>query len=303
MDAPDFESHLECPEDFDLLRSQRMIKLGSYDPCARIDDGVFFRATRSPAGPVTYRLAEVGSGISIQAWGPGAQWVGDHATRLAGLADEPHAFAPDHSTLARWHSDAPLYMPQSLVLFEQVFPTILQQLVTWREAMLAYRGLVHQLGEPAPGPGELWLAPDAKRLAATPYYVLSEHGVLKRRSDTVRLAAKMLGRIDASTMSPKQLAGRMMAVRGIGSWTTEGVIATVLGYPDAVIIGDAKLPNWVCWNLADEPRGDDKRMLDLLRPFKGHRWRVITLIRQHGKAPPKWGPRRGMQTRARILGR
>ena len=30
-----------------------------------------------------------------------------------------------------------------------------------------------------------------------------------------------------------------------------------LGDPDAIAVGDFHMPNWVAWNLAGEPRGDD----------------------------------------------
>jgi 3-methyladenine DNA glycosylase/8-oxoguanine DNA glycosylase len=52
----------------------------------------------------------------------------------------------------------------------------------------------------------------------------------------------------------------------------------VLGDPDAVPTGDLHLPHQVGWALAGEPRADDARMLDLLAPFAGHRFRLLRLL-------------------------
>jgi 3-methyladenine DNA glycosylase/8-oxoguanine DNA glycosylase len=65
----------------------------------------------------------------------------------------------------------------------------------------------------------------------------------------------------------------------------------VLGDPDAVLLGDLHLPSTVSWALAREPRGDDARMLELLEPWRGHRGRVVRLIRSAGRSAPRRGPR------------
>ena len=50
-------------------------------------------------------------------------------------------------------------------------------------------------------------------------------------------------------------------------------------------VGDFHMPNAVAWHLAGEPRGTDARMLELLEPYVGHRWRVIRLAKASGSAP------------------
>jgi 3-methyladenine DNA glycosylase/8-oxoguanine DNA glycosylase len=52
----------------------------------------------------------------------------------------------------------------------------------------------------------------------------------------------------------------------------------VLGDADAVPIGDLHLPHEVCWALAGESSGDDQRMLELLEPWRGQRFRVLRLL-------------------------
>jgi 3-methyladenine DNA glycosylase/8-oxoguanine DNA glycosylase len=82
-----------------------------------------------------------------------------------------------------------------------------------------------------------------------------------------------------------------MALPGIGAWTAAQVVQVALGDADSVVIGDYNLPNLVAWNLAGEPRGSDDRMLELLEPYRGHRARVVRLIKAGGETPPRYGPR------------
>jgi 3-methyladenine DNA glycosylase/8-oxoguanine DNA glycosylase len=57
----------------------------------------------------------------------------------------------------------------------------------------------------------------------------------------------------------------------------------VLGDPDAVPVGDLHLPHEVGWALAAEPGADDARMLELLEPYRGHRFRVLRLLLAAGR--------------------
>ena len=68
------------------------------------------------------------------------------------------------------------------------------------------------------------------------------------------------------------------------------ITATSMGDADAVPVGDLHIPNTVAWLLAKEERANDDRMLELLEPYAGHRWRVIRLAKSSGPAPRR-GPR------------
>ena len=57
----------------------------------------------------------------------------------------------------------------------------------------------------------------------------------------------------------------------------------VLGDPDAVPTGDLHLPHEVAWALAGEESADDARMLELLEPFRGHRFRLLRLLLAAGR--------------------
>jgi 3-methyladenine DNA glycosylase/8-oxoguanine DNA glycosylase len=82
------------------------------------------------------------------------------------------------------------------------------------------------------------------------------------------------------------LRKRLLAVRGIGPWTTEMILGFGAGDPDAAITGDLHLPHLVTWALAGEPFGSDERMLALLEPFRGQRFRVTRLLQAAGLAVP-----------------
>jgi hypothetical protein len=73
-----------------------------------------------------------------------------------------------------------------------------------------------------------------------------------------------------------------------------------LGDADAVIVGDYHIPHIVSWVLAGEPRGDDVRMLELLRPYKGQRGRVIRLLKTSSVSEPAFGPRRRLRSIEQI---
>ena len=64
-----------------------------------------------------------------------------------------------------------------------------------------------------------------------------------------------------------------------------------LGDPDAVSVGDYHLPGLVVRVLANEPGGDDARMLELLEPYRGQRGRVIRLLESSGLQAVRRGPR------------
>ena len=86
---------------------------------------------------------------------------------------------------------------------------------------------------------------------------------------------------------------RLDTFPGIGPWTIGMLAAKALGDADAAPTGDYHLPSLVAWALAGEARADDARMLELLEPFRPHRWRVIGILQRSVRGPPRFGPRMG----------
>lgn len=68
---------------------------------------------------------------------------------------------------------------------------------------------------------------------------------------------------------------RRLALPGVGPSTVDMTMGFGFGDPDAVPIGDYGLPSTVAFALAGQRRATDERMLALLAPYAGQRFRVI----------------------------
>ncbi|MGA9159492.1 MAG: DNA-3-methyladenine glycosylase 2 family protein [Actinomycetota bacterium] len=264
----------------------------------RTDRGLVERASRTPDGAMAVRFVESNGGIGVEAWGPGAAWVLEHAPDWCGAEDAAEDFDPPPGRVRDlWRRTPGLRIPRTGLITERLIPVILEQKVTGLEARRAYRRLVTELGEPAPGPLDLLLPPDPGRVAALPYYAFHPFGVERRRAEVLRAVCARSAWIDEAIHLPVDAAGaRMATLRGVGPWTVAEVARTALGDADAVSVGDYHVPNVVAWALAREPRGSDARMLELLEPYRPHRGRVQLLLEASGIRAPAFGPR--MEVRA-----
>jgi 3-methyladenine DNA glycosylase/8-oxoguanine DNA glycosylase len=146
------------------------------------------------------------------------------------------------------------------------------------------------------------LPPDPAAVAATPYWVFHPFGVEQRRADTLCRTAAVAARLEECS-DAATLTTRMTAITGIGAWTAAEVVRVAFGDPDAVSVGDYHIPHIVSWALTGQARAGsreagpgrlspaDRRMLELLEPFSGHRGRVCALLEHAGTVPPAFGPR------------
>ncbi len=100
----------------------------------------------------------------------------------------------------------------------------------------------------------------------------------KRAKALLRFAKEMQFVSLRPGMGFAQLRQTLLRVHGIGPWTTETVMGYGAGDTDAAIPGDLHLPHLVCYALAGEAEGSDERMMELLEPFRGHRFRIIRLL-------------------------
>src|SRR3970040_2283591 len=67
---------------------------GKGDPTMRVGPGDVVRASRTPAGPVAARFARVDGGVEVDAFGPGAGWLLEHAEAWCGALDDDSGFDP-----------------------------------------------------------------------------------------------------------------------------------------------------------------------------------------------------------------
>lgn len=292
---PDAQRTIRPAIPIDLRLTLGLLRRGRTDPCMRIGPDGVWRATRTPAGPVTTRITAGPGGLTVRAWGPGSAWAVGAFPALVGAGDDDTGFVPRHPVVRDLHRAHPgVRIPRSRAVIEALVPSILEQKVVGLEARRSYARLVRALGEPAPGPSEpgLTLPPAPATLTGTPYHVFHRFGVERKRADAVRLACSYAHRLEETVAMTAADAGRRLtALPGVGPWTAAEVARVALGDTDAVSVGDYHLPHQVAWALAGEARADDGRMLELLEPYRGHRARVVRLIECAGIVAPRFGPR------------
>jgi len=283
-----------------LLTLLGPMRRGSGDPTFRVDaTGTVWRAVLTPDGPSTTALqvrADL-SEVHARAWGPGAAWSLESLPDLLGAGDDPSGFEPAHPVLRdTWRRHAGWRVPRTQRVLEALVPAVLEQKVTVRESYRAYRTLVRKYGEPAPGPvahlvGGLVVPPTATAWAHIPSWEWHRAGVDLSRSRTSVTAAASAGRLERlCTRPPAEAATRMRSLPGVGVWTAAEVGQRALGDADAVSVGDFHLASLVGTALVGE-RVDDDAMLELLEPYRGHRYRAVRMIELAGIGYERHGPR------------
>jgi 3-methyladenine DNA glycosylase/8-oxoguanine DNA glycosylase len=271
------------------------LRRGGGDPAFRITpDGAVWRASRTPAGPGTLRIT--GSPVTLegQAWGPGADWLLDALPALLGAHDDPSAFVPRHRVVHHAHRRHPgLRLTRTGLVLEALIPTILEQKVTTSEAYRAWKLLLFQHGEPAPGPADrMRVMPDARGWARIPSWDWHCAGVDNKRASTILRAVRVGPRLDAlAALPPEDAATRLQTVSGIGPWTAAETLQRTHGAPDALTVGDLHLPHHIGYALEGTRRSSDEAMLRLLAPYPGQRHRASRLILLAAPSPPRQAPR------------
>ena len=260
----------------------------------RLGDREVWRATHTPDGPATLRLAHADGGvIDVDAWGAGATWAARHAPALCGEEDDDSDFHPREAALIDAHRRHPgLRITKTRAVFEALVPTVIGQKVQTVAAHASYRSLLYEFGTPAPGPAKLQVPPPASVLAETPYWAFHKLGVERRRADVIIRAARSARRLEETVqMSRADAWQRLQAFPGVGPWTAAKVAMVALGDADAVPVGDYHLPHMVGYVFDGTARSTDERMLEILEPYRPDRGRVLRLLTLTGVAAPRFGPR------------
>jgi 3-methyladenine DNA glycosylase/8-oxoguanine DNA glycosylase len=304
--VPATDGGLRCdwraPFGVDIALTLAVHRRGPGDPALRFDAcGALWRTSLTPAGPATLRLAttgrpaQPGTCIEATAWGEGARWLLARVPDLLGARDEPAALSPQHPRLRELVRQRPgLRVGRTDRVLEALVPAVLEQKVLGREAHRAWRYLLRSHGLPAPGPAPAGMRvfPPPATWRAIPSWEWHRAGVEAVRARTIAGAAAVAGRLEATATMAGADADRLLrSLPGIGPWTAAEVRQRACGDADAVSVGDYHLPAAVGWTLAGEPAADDARMLELLAPYAGQRYRVTRLIELGGGGPPRRGPR------------
>ena len=307
--VPDAETVWRPQLPVDVVRTLAPLRRGRADPTHRVDvDGAVWRTSAMPAGPVTYRLEQRGlHEVRCAAWGPGAVQLVAGLPDLLGARDAAGGFVPGHPLLTETAARVPgLRIPRTGRVVEALVPAVLEQKVTGKEARAAFCALVHRFGTTAPGPAPAGMAvpPTAEVWRRVPSWEWHRAGVDPKRSRTVCLAMQVAGRLEQAVgMERDDALRRLTAVTGIGAWTAAEVAQRALGDTDALSVGDYHLSQAVGWALVGRPLDDDG-MVELLEPWRPHRYRVVRLLEcatglVAGAAKPRFGPRMTVQDHRR----
>ncbi|MGE0491662.1 MAG: DNA-3-methyladenine glycosylase [Vulcanimicrobiota bacterium] len=280
---------LELAKTFPFAHVLRGHRFGPGDPSTLCRDDLFEKAVWTPEGAGLLRLSFEDGLVRAQAHGPGRDWLLPWVPAILGGQDEPGDFHP--GPLAdRYRPWREFRLSRAPWLSATLVKVVLQQRVSWRDASRAFAGLVRRHGGPAPGSSRVLLPPSFRtihRLGAAEFAAV---GVENKRAATLRevgFRASRLDRLDGA----QAVAAALDAIPGVGVWTRENTLGFALGCTDVVPLGDYDLPNSVAFALAGEARADDQRMLELLEPYRGHRFRILRLLMLAGITAPRRGPR------------
>lgn len=294
------ERQWTAPCAIDVKSALGVHRRGYGDPAFAVDgSAAIWRACRTPEGAGTLRVAwradsGLGTLVTASAWGEGAGWLLAHLPAMIGADDRPEEFVAYHDVLravARWRTG--LRIGKSGLVLEALVPAVLEQKVVGKEATRAWRTLLRRFGEPAPGPAPagMRVPPTAQTWAGIPSWEWHNAGVEAVRARTIAGAARVASRLEEVVGLPSAHADRRLRLLpGIGPWTSAEVRQRACGDADAVSVGDYHLPTQVGWALAGRPV-DDAEMLELLKPYQGHRHRASLLAVMAGAAPARRAPR------------
>jgi 3-methyladenine DNA glycosylase/8-oxoguanine DNA glycosylase len=283
------------------------LRRGRGDPTHRRVGDIYLRATRTSAGPALIKIIANGDQVSARAWGEGAEWSLDQLPRLLGAADDPGAFRPRivHAPLVEaWQRYGHYRVGRTEAVFEALAPACIEQVVTGKEAFRAWRLLVREFGEPAPGPARepgsaaygMYLPPAPEVWSKVPSWRFLAAGVEQRRSRTlVRTASRAAGLERTLSGSYEQADRALRSFPGVGAWTSAEVRQRAHGDPDAWSIGDYHVGKDITYALTGEALDDDA-CLQILEPYRGHRFRVQMLLSMVGQRKPRRAPRMTLPT-------
>jgi 3-methyladenine DNA glycosylase/8-oxoguanine DNA glycosylase len=297
--TPDARRSWQPPYAVDLVAVLGPFMRGRGDPASMVAaDGAVWRACSTPDGPGTLRLSTAGEEVDAQAWGPGADWLLGAVPDLLGGDDDSTGFPAENLPevlRAPWRRLGPRWrVPRSRLVLEALLVAILEQKVTGVQSRRAWRSLLSDVGEPAPGPTPrpMQVLTDPVRLRRVPSWQWHRWGVGPQQSATIMRALQSPGRIEECADLPLADAHRRLAsLPGIGGWTVAEVCQRALGDADAVSFGDYHLAHHVGYAFTGSMDGTDAQMAELLAPFAGHRYRVQRLVEVAGVTRPARGPR------------
>jgi 3-methyladenine DNA glycosylase/8-oxoguanine DNA glycosylase len=168
-------------------------------------------------------------------------------------------------------------------LFDVAASVILQQRVRFVDAVRSFTAIAKRFGPTTPL-GRCF--PHPRVIAAVAADELMPLGVDGQRARALKgvaveaLHSDLLHPLPADNVETarERRKARLARVPGVGPWTTAMIMGFGFGDSDAVVTGDLHLPHLVTRVLGGDDDGTDARMVALLAPFVGHRFRVTRLL-------------------------
>lgn len=281
----------------DVASTLSRLGRGPGDPTHRADDsGAIWRTSRTAEGPSTYRLVQLTRDtVRCDAWGPGCDRAVRDLPDLLGERDDASDFEPRLAVIAEAHRRHPgLRVPRTARVLDALMAAVIEQRVVTLDAHASWRRLVRRFGDPAPGPAPVGMRvpPSPAQWLAIPSWEWHRAGVDARRARTALACAQVAGRVEETARLPLPEAyARLTAIPGVGAWTAAEVAQRAWGDADAVSVGDFHLATMVGWTFLGRPV-DDAGMLDVLAPWRPHRYRLVRLLDVSGGwRRPRFGPR------------
>jgi 3-methyladenine DNA glycosylase/8-oxoguanine DNA glycosylase len=276
------------------------LRRGPRDPCFQVRDGVIWRTSLLPSGPVTARISRTApNAVGCAAWGSGAEEFLDVLPAMLGADDDASDFLPQEPTVAAAHRRLPhLRLGRTGRVLEALIPAILEQRVPGADAFRAWRVLVRKFGTGAPGPAPVGMRvpPSAEVWRGIPSWEFHRANVDPRRARTVVSCAQRASSLERlGSWSAERAREALTSLPGVGVWTAAETAQRAFGDADALSVGDYHIPKMVGWTLLGRPIVDDV-MVELLEPMRPHRHRVVRLLEASGLAyEPRRGPRLPVQ--------
>lgn len=278
-DGPAVESTVVL-EPFDIHATMGHQLLGRFDPTGRRGTDSFEKVHLDGEGrPLTWRFVGERAGFSVRVSGEGARPALEKFLAQFPLSDGAGGdLLPEHPVVSRLaRACAGMRLLRVPWPFDVAAGAVLQQRVRWQVGCNDFRRVARRWGTPT----ETGIAfPSAKDLAKVSTATLESAGIDMKRARALNGLARLeanrpfLGR----ERDPERLRMRLRRIPGIGPWTANMIAGYASGDPDAVPVGDLHLPSVVTSALAGEPEGTDERMLELLEPWRGQRFRVVRLL-------------------------
>jgi len=192
-----------------------------------------------------------------------------------------------------WRRNPGLRIPRTRRVWDVLLAAILEQKVTGMEAHRSWRELAAVAGTAAPGPAPagMRVAPTAEVLLTIPDWTWHRCGVDGARRRALLAAATVATRMEeAVDMPPEAASAWLRVIPGVGRWTAAEVAQRAFGDGDALSVGDYHLASFVGWALVGR-KLDDEGMLEMLAPYRPHRYRLVRLLEVSGFRKPRLGPR------------